>query len=129
MTSRIRTGGKRRKVCIGDLNKRIGLQVRTLTEPLDGVADPTLVFGTATEVWAKIETSTGKTIFDGINTDVNITHTIFIRFRSDVDETTWIAYNSIRYDIKRVENYEEVSEFLRLSCVIRGPTSQKASQA
>lgn len=121
MTCRSRVGGKRRKVCVGDLNQRITLQNRDIVPPIFENPDFTEDFTADDEVWASIQTVHGKTFFDGVNQrDVNLTHEIFIRYDATVTAETWILYDSRRFDIITVEDLDEQHEFMRLLCIDKG---------
>lgn len=111
---------KHRKICIGDLDNLIKLQSRDIVAPVFDDVDFDEDFQDNSEVWAKIETHTGKTIFNGINTDFNITHDITIRFDSSVTTETWIEFDSRKFDIMMTEDLEERKEWLLLSCTVRG---------
>lgn len=119
----------RRKICIGDLNTRICLQKRTLTEPTFGQTE----FGhdfEGEEVWAKVVTTNGKTFFDGVNADINVTHEITIRYDSDVSASTWVELqNRTRLDVVDVEDLEERNEYLLLRCTDRGSKDKGATCA
>jgi len=111
---------KHRKICVGDLDTLIKLQGRQIVSPVFGEVDFNEDFQDTSEVWALVETQSGKTIFDGINADVNITHKITIRFDPLVTAETWIELNSIKIDIVLTENLEARDEWLLLLCTLRG---------
>jgi SPP1 family predicted phage head-tail adaptor len=116
-----RAGGRKRKVCTGDLNKQITLQNRNITAPIWNSTDFGETFSGDSTVWANIQTVTGKTFFDSVNQrDTTITHEIYIRYDSTVTSETWILYDSRRLDIVAVENLEERNEWLKLTCVDKG---------
>lgn len=117
MTRCIHVAGKRRVICAGDLNKRITLQNRAIVPPIFGSSDFSESFDAGNDRWAAIKTVKGKTIFDGLNQrDREVTHEVFIRYDSTVTAETWISYNSRRFDIIDVEDFEERHEFMRLLC-------------
>lgn len=114
-------GNRRRVVCAGDLNQRITLQNRDIAPPIFGDSDFSETFSGDSDRWAAIQTVTGKTFFDSVNSvDVNITHEVYIRYDSTVTAETWILYNSRRLDIMAVEDLEERNEFMKLTCVDKG---------
>ncbi len=119
---------KKRKICIGDLDTEIILQNRVLTEPLFDSVDFDETFNPVATVLAMVNTVSGKTFFDGVNTDVNITHEIGIRFDATVTTETWIELNGNRIDILDVNNLEERGEWMLLTCVDRGSTSKNATK-
>lgn len=120
---------KKRQVCVGDLNTEIILQDRAITEPLFGDPDFDENFTDTATVWAAVNTVDGKTFFDGVSTDTNITHEIFIRYDATVTAETWIELGGQRIDILRVQNLEERNQFMKLICSDRGATSAEASKA
>lgn len=124
----VKIRGQRREVCIGDLDKLVTLQDRTLTAPTSGV-DASEGFGNDNAVWSMIITKTGDTFFDGVSTEIDITHWIYIRFISTVTAETWIDFESKRYDILDVENLDQRSDFMKLRCNNRGDKAKLATGA
>ncbi len=116
-----------RKACIGDLRDRIVLQTRKIKEPEFGSAEFAEDFVQEDEVWASIKTLSGKVFFDGVGTDLLITHEVLIRYDPTVTAETWIKFRGRRFDVAQVENLEERKEYLRLLCIDRG--DQEASEA
>lgn len=119
----------RRKVCVGDLNKMVTLSERAIVEPGFGQTAFREDFsGAAREVWAKVRTVNGRTIFNGVDTDVAITHEITIRYDADVTSETWVQLaDGTRLDVADTQNIEERNEYLVLLCNARG--TQEASKA
>lgn len=111
---------KHRKICIGDLNSLILLQSRHIVAPVFDDVDFDEDFQDTSEVWAKIDTQIGKTVFDGVDTDINVTHKITIRFDPSVTTETWVEFASRKFDIMLTENLEERDEWLLLFCTVRG---------
>lgn len=118
---------KKRSVCIGDLRSMITLQNRAITPPVFNGIDFSETFTDAAEVWALINTVSGKTFFDDAGTETSITHEIYIRYDSTVTAETWIEFDGRRLDILQTENLEERDEFMKLVCTDRG--SNTVSQA
>lgn len=119
---------KKRKLCIGDLKDEIILQNRAITAPVFGSSDFDETFTNIVTVWALINTVSGKTFFDGVNTDINITHEIYIVYDATVTAETWVELKSRRIDILRVENLEERDEYLKLICTDRGLNTINATK-
>ena len=114
---------KHRKVCIGDLNTLITLQTRDIVAPIFNEVDFDENFQdfSVPEVWALVETATGKAVFDGVDTDINITHMIIIRFDATVTSETWVELDDgRRLDIQFTEDLEERHEWLMMFCTLRG---------
>jgi len=129
--------GKRRKVCIGDLDRLVKLENRSITAPSDGV-DYTETFTNkqisgspipSGEVWAMIESVSGETVFDATNIERDVTHRIYIRFISGITASTWILFEGIRFNILDVEDLDFRHEFQLLRCTIRGTSSRSNNAA
>jgi SPP1 family predicted phage head-tail adaptor len=118
-----------RRVCVGDLNKLITLQARAISPPSFSSTDFDETFTNGDDVWAAVNTVAGKTFFDGVNTDITITHEIFIRFDASVTSETWIEMDDRRIDILDTENLDERDEWLKLICTERGPDNVEATKA
>jgi len=111
---------KKRQVCIGDLDAQITLQNRAITVPSFGVPDFDEIFSDIDTHWAKMDTVRGKTFFDGVNTETNITHEFTIRYIDGITTETWVLFESRRFDVLDFEDLEERHEWIILSCVERG---------
>lgn len=117
MTQCVRVGGRRRIVCAGDLNKRITIENRAIVPPVSGSVDFTESFSSPIDRFAAIQTTKGKTIFDGVNQrDREVSHEIFMRYESGITSESWIRYQGRRLDIIEVEDLDERHEFLRILC-------------
>ncbi len=127
--AREKVGRIRRTLCVGDLDKRIILHTRSIRSPNQGAVDFTEKFSESVEVWAKIVTATGKTIFDGVNTDLNITHEIYVRWRDGLTAETWIEHKAKLFDIIVAEDFEEDQDYFKLSCSMRGARTKGSAQA
>lgn len=113
---------KHRNVCIGDMDDEITLENRDIQAPDFDTVDFDEAFTAPNPpVWALVETVRGKTFFDGVGTEVDVTHWIYINFDSTVTAETWVKLeDSSRLDILRVENLDNRSEHQLLHCVDRG---------
>ena len=112
---------KRRKYSIGDLRDAIKIQTRAMQAPEFGQSDYDLDFSDVPDTWASIETKTGKTVFDGVGLDLEITHVIGIRYDVDVTAEASIELDDgERLDIKKVDNLEKRNEWMELLCTSRG---------
>lgn len=120
---------KKRVVCIGDLEHVITIENRAIAAPVFSTVDFDETFTAPNPaVRAAINTVRGKTFFDGVSTETDITHDIYINFDAAVTAETWILLDDgRRLDILRVENLDERSEFQLLECNDRG--SKIASKA
>lgn len=115
---------KRRNVCIGDLDSLVTLENRSIQAPEFDTVDFDESFTAPNPaVWALVETVRGKTFFDGANTELDITHWIYINFDSTVTAETWVKLeDGRRMDILRVEDLDERSDFMLLHCTDKGTT-------
>lgn len=130
MPSRMRIKAKKRVVCIGDLNHSITLQDRSIQPPVFGEVDFQERFNLFGVVFALIKTVSGKTHFDGVSKETNITHEIYIVFDDAVNDQTWIILDGgRRLDILEFENLDERGQFLKLTCTDRGDSSKVATGA
>ena len=121
---------KKRQVCIGDLDTLIDLQDRVITPPESGVDASETFTDACPDIWAKMETGRGQTIFDGTDTAQDVTHIFTIRFiEGVVTAETWIRFKGQRFDIIDVEDLEERNEWLMLRCSNRGTEDNLASEA
>ena len=121
---------RRRKICVGDLIHKIKLLPRDITEPGFGETDFGEDFTDERDAFAKVITVAGTTLFNGINTDVNVTHEVYIRFDPDVGAETWVELeDGTRLDVVFADDLDERHEWLKLICTERGPASQGASEA
>ncbi len=120
---------KSRRVCIGNLNKRIKIQTRALTSNNTGSIETIETFTDVVEVWAAIETTRGSQLWDGVEVSNPFTHKIYIRYRDDIDYEKWVEYEDEKYDIVDVENLEQKNEWLLLMCTRKGDNTKEANFA
>ena len=120
---------KRRNVCIGDMEDEITLENRDIQAPdFDTVDFDEKFTAPNPPAWSLIETVRGKTFFDGTGVEEDVTHWIYINFDVTVTSETWVKLpDGRRFDILRVENLDERSEFMLLHCVDRGDTEASKS--
>ena len=100
--------------------KTITLQNRDIVPPIFGSSNFDENFSNDQNVQAIIKTVLGKTFFDGVNTETNITHEIRIKYLAGVTAETWILFNSKRFDILSVTNCCEDDRILILTCCEKG---------
>lgn len=120
---------KRRNVCIGDMEDEITLENRAIEAPEFDTVDYDETFTAPNPaIWSLIETVSGKTFFDGVGTEIDVTHWIYINFDTTVTAETWVKLSDgRRLDILMVENLDERSDVMKLVCVDRG--AAQASKA
>lgn len=119
---------KKRRACVGDLTDLISIQNRNVTAPDFNSADFNADFSDEANVWAGINTVHGKTFFDGVSTEVNITHEILIHFDETVTSSSWVLFESRRFDILDTEDLDERHEYMILTCAETGKTSREGSK-
>ena len=119
---------KKRQVCVGDMRDEITIQSRSITPPAADGVDFGETFSGDQVVWATINTVSGETVFDGTNTERDVTHRIYIRFLSGVTAEAWVLFNSERYDILTVEDLDKRGTFMLLRCTNRGTTANAANE-
>lgn len=113
---------KRRNVCIGDMEDEIILENRAIQAPdFDKVDFDEEFTAPNPPVWSMIDTVQGKTFFDGVSTERDITHWVYINFDTTVTAETWVKLaDGRRLDILKVENLDERSDYMLLHCEDRG---------
>ena len=124
----------KRRVCVGDMVDVITLMTRSLDAPTFNNPDFDNVFAplnaSAPKSLAMIVTPKGKTYFDSVSeTDVDVTHYVYITYNPDVTSEIWVYFEGRRFDVLRVEDLEERHEFMLLTCVDRGLVTKNASKA
>lgn len=128
MPELVRLKRKRRRVCAGDLDSRVKIENRSQVPPVYGAADAAFAFGAVSGdgyVWAKVETSSGKTVFDGVSFDRRITHRVTIRQLAGVTAQSWVLLaDGTRLDVVQVETFDERGQFMDLLCDARGDSSR-----
>lgn len=131
MPSLERMKRKRRRVCIGDLDSRVRVLHRSQVPPVSGSADAAFAFQSVAldgYVWAMIETSGGRTVFDGVANDRRVTHVVTIRNLSGVTSASWVLLeDGTRLDVVLAEGLDERGEFIRLLCDARGSDAKPHS--
>ena len=127
--SRSRINSPRRKVSIGDLKTIISIRYRELAEPSFGDVDIDEKFSDHIDVWAKVVSRSGNTMFGGVTSDIPITHSVYIRYESGVNTTMWIELeDGTLLDILDKEDLDEEKEFLKLVCSKRGSRENVAAR-
>jgi len=117
-----------RKVCVGDMRDEIQIQNRSITATVSS-PDFSETFVNTITVFALIKTVKGETIFDGTDTEVDVTHHFYLRFIDGITSETWILFNNTRFTILNAEDLDERDEYWLLQCSDRGTDANAASQA
>lgn len=120
---------KKRRACVGDMRDRINLQIRSLTPPENGSVDFTEVFNPKTAIWSTINTVRGRSVFDGTETEVDVTHEVLLRHVEGLTMEDWVLKeDSERLRILTVENLDERDDWQLLQCTNRGTNANKANE-
>ncbi len=127
----IRKRRQRRRVPVGDLDTRIFVEDRVQAVPAFGFTDATLDFTEHPEakmIWAKVETSSGNTFFDGVETDRSITHEVTFRHLDGITPETWLRLqDGTRLDILNIEPWDARGEFQFALCEATGVSTRAAA--
>jgi SPP1 family predicted phage head-tail adaptor len=111
------------KICAGDLDRQIVIQMRSITPPTADGIDYDEAFVVKQSFWAMIETASGETVFDEANVERVVTHKFYIRYLEGLTFESWVLYNGKRYQIVDVQDLGERHQFYRLRCTLRGSES------
>jgi len=131
-------GFPKKKICSGDLNKRITIQSRSLGKGDFTEVEITETFTDIANVWAAFETVSGFKAFNSVGTnqqgpDQTVgTHRFYVRFQpstSSVTSENWVEFKSQKYKAITVENLDENDEFIAITCIKKGPKTLDANLA
>lgn len=121
-------GNKNNVVCIGDMNRKVDLLVKTLTPSGDSGVDYSLTYTVVDTIWAVVRTDEGRDFFDSTQkTGTSQTHTFYVRYRVGITQEHVLKYNDEYYNILKVTNLGEESRFLKLTAAVRGPTTESVN--
>lgn len=131
MPSLERLKRRRRRVCIGDLDSIVRVYHRAQVPPVSGSVDAAFALAAVSgdgSVWARVETVSGRTVFDGVANDRRVTHTVAIRRLAGVTSESWVVLeDGTRLDVVLAETLDERGEFMVLLCDARGSEAKPAS--
>lgn len=115
---------KKKKLCIGDLRKKITVYDRSI-KPAETSSEfeNSQTFSNAVIYWCAIETKTGVEIFDGSNLLGSATHIFYIKYVESINTENTIKWNNKYYTVLQVDNVNEENEYLAIFCSERGTTS------
>lgn len=127
----------RSSICTGDLDKYIGIYIRTTG--LEGAEDdyPQVVFALIKNVWAGIVTPSPMERFNGITVNDRIsnlvTHIFYINYDSSLPDLEtgnhFIKYNNDDYKVLSVMNNNEQNQFIMIYTTNRGDDTLGAAEA
>lgn len=110
---------KKRRLCTGDLDRRIDIYSRTLNAPSFDV-DFDHTFNNKKTVWSALESVNGRDTFYLTNLDQKVSHIFYVRWYAGLTAESWINFKSELYDIIQVENLDERDEWYSIYCNVRG---------
>lgn len=110
---------------------RIFVEDRVQTAPAFGTVDADMTFSAhpeATMIWAKVETKSGRTTFDGVDSDRRVTHEVTFRTLAGVTPETWLRLpDGTRLDIIDTDSIDERGEFTMAQCESTGTNTKEAA--
>lgn len=112
--------------------KPVEIQTRSLSSGFDDVETETFTTVTDGSVTAIICTPRGKTVFDGVDTEEDVTHEFQLAWPGfDVTTENWILFTAKgkRYRVLMTKNCCETDERLIVSCTERGAVDRSAASA
>jgi len=98
----------------GRLRHRVELHAATTTR--DGYGQPKETFAKYADVWASIESLSGREFVQAEQVNGEITHKVIIRHQSDLVRTDRIIYGTRIFEIVRILNIEERGRYQELEC-------------
>lgn len=120
-------------MCLSALRKKISLFRRNILAPASSQSH-SHEYELFSSPFASIETKArGVDIFDGIETSgadgipVVASHIVIIKYRSDVTAEDYVRFGGDNYDILKTENIDEINQYLRLFCALRGDENKAAA--
>ena len=100
------------ELCARDFSEYV--EVETPTEAVDGFGGYTSAWASKTFLWCKVDdTGGGEALTNGrLETD---TSAVFVtQYRDDITVKDKLILDSVTYNIRRIENVERKSRYLRL---------------
>lgn len=117
-------------VQLAQKGRSIKLQTRRLSTRLGGSESATFSTVAGGDVLAIVCTPKGKTVFDGVNTEEDVTHTFHLAHPGfEVTRDHWVLLGTKRYRVLRATNCCEADERWLLECTERGATDRVAANA
>ena len=105
---------KHRRLCAGDLDRKITIKSRTLSTPL-GDVDFEQVFESTKSVWSAVVTVKGRVMFGATQMENPATHIFYVRWINVLTAESWVVYRGENSRIIDVENLDERNEWAALS--------------
>ncbi len=105
---------------IGTLTDRIQLQRKTMTTEDEGGA--IAVFAALATVWARVRERSARQAFAADGRGQNLTHSVVLRFRSDLKPGDRIVYRGRMLEIGSLADINGRRAYLSLQCTERAVT-------
>lgn len=102
----------KKKINIGDLNKRIMIQKRNLTD--DGIGGQEEAWVEFRSVWAKLEPVSAWQQYHSMQLKKRVTHKITIRYLAGVQTDMRIKFGERTFQIHGIKNVDERNYILEL---------------
>lgn len=99
---------------IGNMRRRLTVQFKT--ETANGSGGLTRSWSTQATVWGNIQPARAEKKMGAWKLTHIVTHKIYTRFRTDIDQTMRIVYGSRVFQIHGVLDIDEKRKYLELSC-------------
>ena len=99
---------------IGNLNKRVTIQGRVVTQSTTGMEIET--WSDLDTVWACVQPIKGKEFWQAQQISSKLDMRVTIRYRSNVSTLNRLKYGNRYFDIVAVINTDERNRFLTLMC-------------
>jgi SPP1 family predicted phage head-tail adaptor len=119
---------KHRKLCAGDLNRRIKIQSRS-DKPSNTTFDYGQTFTDTRNTWSALLSVKGRDVFAGTNMDELVSHIFYVRYFDGLTSQHWINYRSERYDILTVEDLDLNQEWYAIFTNVRGTDTKAVNDA
>jgi hypothetical protein len=113
-------------ICVGELKKSIKIINRKI-EP-DEVSH-TMDMTDSISAYARIDSTSGNPMFNGVNTEDQPTHFFYIRYGYTIEKNYTIENNNNYFIVQTIENLNEENRFLKVSAIKNGPKANQANWA
>jgi len=117
---------------LANKGKPVEIQTRSLADGFDDVETETFTTVTGGDVTAIICTPRGKSVFDGVDTEEDVTHEFHMTWPGfDVTTENWILFTAKnkRYRVLDAKNCCESDEKMIVQCTERGIADRGATGA
>ena len=95
---------------------RYRVQLQSPSDTTDAGGGRSQSYTRVADIYANIVPKSGKESFQRGKIQAETTHDIFIRYRSDIDASYRIVYESRSFNIKSILNVDERDRYYKLSC-------------